>query len=82
VSSTKSMTGHMLGAAGAVELIVCALAVHHGMVPPTIHVDRLDPEIPLDVVPNVAREISVRHALSNAFGFGGTNASLVVSRHG
>ncbi len=80
VSSTKSMTGHMLGAAGAVELIVSALALHHQLVPPTINVEHQDPAIPLDVVPRVARELRLRHVLSNAFGFGGTNASLVVSR--
>ncbi|WP_275935526.1 beta-ketoacyl-ACP synthase II [Sandaracinus amylolyticus] len=81
VSSTKSMTGHMLGAAGAVELIVAALAVARGVVPPSINVDELDPAIALDVVANVARETRVEHALSNAFGFGGTNATLIVSRY-
>ncbi len=80
VSSTKSMTGHLLGAAGAVEAIFTALAVHHGVLPPTINVDEQDPRCPLDVVPNIARQRQVRHALSNAFGFGGTNASLVFSR--
>ncbi len=80
VSSTKSMTGHLLGGAGAVEAAVCALACARGVVPPTINVDEQDPECVLDVVPNQARERTIRHALSNSFGFGGTNVSLILSR--
>jgi 3-oxoacyl-[acyl-carrier-protein] synthase II len=79
VSSTKSMTGHMLGAAGGVETAVCALAVAHGIVPPTINYSTPDPECDLDYVPNTARQTRVRRALSNSFGFGGTNACLAVA---
>jgi 3-oxoacyl-[acyl-carrier-protein] synthase II len=74
VSSTKSMTGHMLGAAGAVEGAACSLAIANGIVPPTIHYETPDPECDLDVVPNHARELPVTLALSNSFGFGGHNA--------
>jgi 3-oxoacyl-[acyl-carrier-protein] synthase II len=74
VSSTKSMTGHMLGAAGAVEGAVCALAIANGAVPPTIHYETPDPDCDLDCVPNEARQMDVRLALSNSFGFGGHNA--------
>jgi len=80
VSSTKSMTGHLLGAAGGVEAIYTALAIHHGLVPPTINLHTPDPECDLDYVPGTAREMPIRHALSNSFGFGGTNGTLVLSR--
>jgi 3-oxoacyl-[acyl-carrier-protein] synthase II len=79
VSSTKSMTGHMLGAGGAAEAAFCALALHHGVVPPTINQRTPDPDCDLDFVPNEARRVPIRAALSNSFGFGGTNASLVLT---
>ncbi len=80
VSSTKSMTGHLLGAAGGVEAGITALALHHGLLPPTINHEHPDPACDLDVVPNVARKAHVRYALSNSFGFGGTNAALLLRR--
>jgi 3-oxoacyl-[acyl-carrier-protein] synthase II len=80
VSSTKSMTGHLLGAAGGVEAIATVLALHHGLLPPTINYDIPDPECDLDYVPNQARKQDVEVALSNAFGFGGTNATLAFLR--
>jgi 3-oxoacyl-[acyl-carrier-protein] synthase II len=78
VSSTKSMMGHLLGAAGAVEAGVCIKAIETGIVPPTINLENQDPEAPLDFVPNLARERRIRHAMTNSFGFGGTNATLVL----
>jgi len=78
VSSTKSMTGHLLGAAGSVETAVCALAIRDGIVPPTINLDNPDLECDLDYVPKVARQKKVRIALNNSFGFGGHNATLIV----
>jgi 3-oxoacyl-[acyl-carrier-protein] synthase II len=80
ISSTKSMTGHMLGAAGAVEGSVCALAIALGTVPPTIHYRTLDPDCDLDYVPNEARQMDVTLALSNSFGFGGQNACVAFRR--
>ena len=80
VSSTKSMTGHMLGAAGAVEGAACALAIAEGVVPPTIHYATPDPDCDLDVVPNEARTVEVSLALSNSFGFGGHNAVMAFRR--
>jgi 3-oxoacyl-[acyl-carrier-protein] synthase II len=77
VSSTKSMTGHLLGAAGAAEMAVCVLAIKEGLVPPTINLENPDPECDLDYVPNTAREMKVRVAVNNSFGFGGHNATLV-----
>ena len=78
VSSTKSMTGHLLGAAGAVETIACSLAIRDGIIPPTINLDQPDPECDLDYVPHTAREKKIKVALNNSFGFGGHNATLVV----
>jgi 3-oxoacyl-[acyl-carrier-protein] synthase II len=80
ISSNKSMIGHTLSAAGTVEAIFTLLTLQHQRIPPTINYLVPDPAIPLDVVPNVARDARVRRALSNSFGFGGQNVSLVISR--
>jgi 3-oxoacyl-[acyl-carrier-protein] synthase II len=80
VSSTKSMTGHLLGAAGGLEAAISALALHHQVIPPTINYETPDPECDLNYTPNTAKQIPVRYALSNSFGFGGTNAVLLFKR--
>ncbi|MFI5301270.1 MAG: beta-ketoacyl-ACP synthase II, partial [Polyangiales bacterium] len=81
ISSTKSSMGHLLGASGAVEAAICAMAIRHEVIPPTLHLTDPDPSVAgLDLVPNEARRARVDHTLSNSFGFGGTNASLVLSR--
>ena len=77
VSSTKSSVGHLLGAAGGVEAVFSALAVKHGVAPPTINLSNQDPQCDLDYVPNTARQMKIRVAMSNSFGFGGTNGTLV-----
>jgi 3-oxoacyl-[acyl-carrier-protein] synthase II len=81
MSSTKSMTGHLLGAAGGIEAIFTALALQQGIVPPTINLDEVDPGCRgIDLVPHEAREKPIRVALSNSFGFGGTNGTLALKR--
>jgi 3-oxoacyl-[acyl-carrier-protein] synthase II len=78
ISSNKSMIGHTLSAAGAVEAVFTLLTLQHQRIPPTINYNVPDPAIPLDVVPNTARDAKFRHAISNSFGFGGQNVSLVM----
>ncbi len=80
VSSTKGATGHMLGAAGAVEMAVCAMAIKHGVVPPTINLQTPDPECDLDYVPNTARELPVNAIVNNSFGFGGHNSTIAATK--
>jgi 3-oxoacyl-[acyl-carrier-protein] synthase II len=80
ISSTKSMTGHLLGAAGGLEAGITALALRDQVIPPTINYQNPDPECDLDCVPNQARRATLRHALSNSFGFGGTNGALLFRR--
>ena len=81
VSSTKSMTGHLLGGAGGIETVFTALSLHHGIIPPTINYDTADNECDLDYVPNVAREQKITYAMTNSFGFGGTNATLLLKAY-
>jgi 3-oxoacyl-(acyl-carrier-protein) synthase len=81
ISSTKSMTGHMMGATGALEAIFCVLAIRDGILPPTIHYETPDPECDLDYIPNKAREKKITLAISNAFGFGGHNAVLAIRKY-
>jgi 3-oxoacyl-[acyl-carrier-protein] synthase II len=80
VSSTKSMTGHLLGAAGGVEFIACCLAIKDGVIPPTINYEFPDPDCDLDYVPNTSRRAKVEVCMSNSLGFGGHNATLIVRR--
>ena len=81
ISSTKSMTGHLLGGAGGLEAGISALSVYHQMVPPTVNLDHPDPDCDLDYVPHASRRMKIQHALSNSFGFGGTNAALLFRRY-
>jgi 3-oxoacyl-[acyl-carrier-protein] synthase II len=80
VSGTKSMTGHLLGAAGGVELAASIFALRDQVVPPTINVENLDPEVDVDIVPNTARPAKLKSALSNSFGFGGHNSALLIKK--
>ena len=81
VSSTKSMTGHLLGAAGGVEGVICALSIFNKIIPPTINLENPDPECDLDYIPNKARAMDINMAMSNSFGFGGTNACIIFKRY-
>jgi 3-oxoacyl-[acyl-carrier-protein] synthase II len=81
ISSTKSTTGHMLGAAGAAEAVFSVMALKEQVIPPTINLENRDPDCDLDYTANVAREMDLEYALSNSFGFGGTNGTLIFKRH-
>ena len=81
ISSSKSMVGHLLGAAGAIEAEICVLVIEHGIIPPTINLTHPDPECDLDYVPNVARQAKVDKVLTNSFGFGGHNSTLIFCRY-
>ena len=81
ISASKSMTGHLLGAAGAIEAIICILAINHGIIPPTLNLTHPDPECDLDYVPNKARPVEAKTAVSNSFGFGGHNSVLIFRRY-
>jgi 3-oxoacyl-(acyl-carrier-protein) synthase len=79
ISSTKSMTGHLLGAAGALEAIICVKVLQDGVLPPTINYETPDPDCDLDYIPNSARKVQVRRVMSNSFGFGGHNATIILT---
>ena len=81
ISSTKSMTGHLLGGAGGIETVFTALTVDEGIVPPTVNLENPDENCDLDYVPNIARNMDVKLAMTNSFGFGGTNAALILSKY-
>ena len=81
VSSTKSMTGHLLGAAGAIEAIVCLKAIEDGIIPPTINIKVPDEELDLDYVPDVARHVDLKYAMSNSLGFGGHNGTVIFKKY-
>jgi len=81
VSSTKSMTGHLLGAAGGIETIFCVKALEEGVIPPTINLENQDPQCDLNYTPNKAVEKDLRYVLNNSFGFGGTNSSIILKKH-
>ena len=81
ISSTKSMTGHLLGAAGALEALICVKILQDSVLPPTINYETPDPACDLDYVPNHARSVQVQHIMSNSFGFGGHNATIILSRY-
>jgi len=80
VSSTKSMTGHMLGGAGGIEAAFSALTLYHGILPPTVNLENPDPDCDLDYIPKTAREKQIRTVMSNSFGFGGTNGVIIMKR--
>ena len=81
VSSTKSMTGHLLGAAGGLEAVICAKAIVEGFIPPTVGLQNQDPELDLDYVPNTGREADLEYVLSNSLGFGGHNGTLLMKKY-